>query len=122
VQYAKRVQRLRLDLTRPFKPTQWAIAGFLWAGIALTLATQNHLRETALRIHLPWFDSFRFPIVECLFWFLVTPFLFWLARFDLMRRGWSRRALLFILANAGLVVVHAVYRLPFHRLAGKHVE
>ena len=122
-QYAGHVQRFNLNLRRPFSAAIWLGAGLFWAGIALTLATQNHLRETALKIHNPWFDSFRFPIVECLFWFLLTPMLFWLVqRFDLFSRHWAKRAALFLMVNAVVVVVHALYRLPSHHFVYPRME
>jgi hypothetical protein len=91
LQYPRQLPRLRLGFAQPFKPTQWAVVAVIWAGIALTLATQHHLRETALKMHFAWSESFRFPTVECLFWFLLTPLLFWLVRrSDLFSRDWPR--------------------------------
>lgn len=118
-----RVQSLSFDLQRPSKPSHWVFAGFVWAAIAVTLATQSHLRETALRINNPWLDSFRFPLIECAFWFLVTPFLFWLVhRFDLFNGWWPRRLLFFVAANAAVVIVHALYRLPSHHFVYPRME
>src|SRR5689334_20384357 len=121
--YANRVHRLSQNLLRPFSAAQWLSSGLFWAGVALTLATQNHLRENALRVHTPWFDSFRFPLIECLFWFLLTPFLFWLVqRYDLLSRDWAKRAVLFLVVNATVVIVHALYRLPSHRFVYPRME
>ncbi len=121
--YARRVHRISLNPLRPFSAAQWLGTGLFWVGVALTLATQNHFRESALRIHNPWFDSFRFPIVECLFWFLLTPFLFWLVqRHDLFRRQWAKRITLFLGVNAATVIVHALYRLPSHHFVYPRME
>ena len=117
------MQRISLSLLRPFSAAQWLGAGLFWTGAALTLATQNHLRENALRIHNPWFDSFRFPIIECLFWFLLTPFLFWLVqRHDLFSRHWAKRTALFLVVNTAVVIVHALYRLPSHHFVYPRME
>jgi len=122
-QYAIRVHRFSPNVLRPFSAAQWFGAGLFWTGVALTLATQNHLRESVLRIHTPWFDSFRFPLVECLFWSLLTPFLFWLVQhYDLFSRDWAKRAVLFLAVNAAVVIVHALYRLPSHRFVYPKME
>jgi len=115
VQYARDVQRLRFDLSRPFRPSQWITVAVVWMGIALTVAIQNHAIQTALRMPFTWGDSFRYPAVECLYWCLATPMLLWMVhRFDLFSARWPQRALLFIATNGVVTLVHAFYRTPLH--------
>lgn len=113
-QYSRRVQFTHLNL-QPLRPAQCTFVAAAWTGIAVTLATQNHLRDMVLRMPHPWLDSFRFPLVECFFWFLLTPLLFSLVqRFDLFSGRLQRRLLLFGATNLAIILVHAAYRVPLH--------
>jgi two-component system, LytTR family, sensor kinase len=123
LEYAKRVQRFRIEFSQPFKLGPWAVVTLVWAGIALTMAAQNHLYETALRQRFTWLDSFRYPAIECLFWCLVTPVLLWLVqRFDLLSPNRRKRVALFFSANGALELVHALYRLPLHHFVYPRME
>lgn len=98
----------------------WPVIFSIWAGIALIMTAQNHVYQSALHltfpdIHASWSDSFRFPLLECLFWAILTPGLLRLSRkLPLFGRGWAKRLTFLMLVNFALEPVHAFYRLPFH--------
>jgi two-component system, LytTR family, sensor kinase len=99
---------------------RWPIIFLIWAGIALMMATQNHVYQTALHLAFPdirahWSDSFRFPLVECLFWAVLSPGLLQFSRrFALFSSGWGKNITFLAIANVGVEFLHALYRLPFH--------
>jgi two-component system LytT family sensor kinase len=84
------------------------------------IATQAHLYQSALHLTFPdiqvsWGDSFRFPLVECLFWAVLTPSLLQLSRrFQLFGSGWVKSIVALLMANVGLELLHALYRVPLH--------
>ena len=99
---------------------RWPLIALIWAGIALMLATQNHVYQSALHLTFPdiqarWSDSFRFPLVECLFWAILTPGLLQLSRrLPLFAPAWPKSLSLLVVSNFLLELVHALYRAPFH--------
>lgn len=103
-----------------FKPLRWELLLLVWPAITLILATHTHIYQTALHltfqdIPTSWTDSFRFPVVECLFWAVLTPAILWLsARYPLFATRWPRSIGLLIVANAATEVLHALYRTPLH--------
>jgi two-component system, LytTR family, sensor kinase len=104
------------------KPLRWELLLLVWPAITLILATHTHFYQAALHLTFPdiptsWTDSFRFPIVECLFWAVVTPAILWLsARCPLFSTRWARSIGLLIVANAAIEVLHALYRAPLTSL------
>ena len=123
MQYARRVQGWRFDFSQPFKPVTWTAIAAVWAGIALTIATQNHLYRLYLHQPASWLDNFRYPGVECLFWCFATPALLGLVRrFDLLSPQRPKRALVFVLAYGMLEPLHALYRTPLHSFVYPNME
>jgi signal transduction histidine kinase len=102
------------------KSLRWPLIALIWTGIAVVVATQNHIYESAVSRGFEeggpaWSESFRYPLVECLFWALLTPLILWLAdRVPPVSARWLRNITLLIMVNAGLEVVHALYRVPSH--------
>lgn len=98
----------------------WPIIILIWTVIALMIATQAHLYQSALHLTFPdiqvsWGDSFRFPLVECLFWAVLTPGLLQLSRrFPLFGSGWAKSIASLLIANVTLELLHALYRVPLH--------
>lgn len=98
----------------------WPIIFLIWTLIALMMATQAHIYRSALHLTFPeiqvrWGDSFRFPLVECLFWATLTPGLLRLSRrFPLFGSGWPKGIVSLLIANVALELLHALYRVPLH--------
>jgi two-component system LytT family sensor kinase len=105
---------------RRLKPLRWELLLLVWPAITLILATHTHIYQTALHltfqdIPTSWADSFRFPLVECLFWAALTPAILWLSeRCPLFSTRWARSIGLLIVSNAATEVLHALYRTPLH--------
>lgn len=99
----------------------------IWAGIALIMTAQNHFYQSALHLTFPdlrasWTDSFRFPLLECLFWAVLTPGLLRLSgKLSLFGPGWAKGLTLLVLVNFALEPVHAFYRIPFHTFVYPHM-
>ncbi len=100
------------------RPLRWKLLLLVWPAITLILATHTHIYQAALHltfqdIPTSWTDSFRFPVVECFFWAVLTPAILWLsARCPLFSTRWSRSIGLLVIANAAAEVLHALYRAP----------
>jgi hypothetical protein len=92
----------------------------VWPAIAIIIGTQNHIYQTALHLTFPdiptaWSDSFRFPLVECVFWALLTPAILWLSnRYPIFSARWASSIGPLLTANLGIELLHAVYRTPLH--------
>jgi signal transduction histidine kinase len=99
---------------------RWPLIALIWTGIAVMVATQSHFYESVVSRGFEetgptWSESFRYPLVECLFWALLTPLILWLAdRFPPVSARWLRNISLLIFVNAGVELVHALYRVPSH--------
>jgi two-component system, LytTR family, sensor kinase len=100
------------------RPLRWKVLLLVWPAITLILATHTHIYQAALHltfqdIPTSWTDSFRFPVVECLFWAVLTPAILWLsARCPLFSTRWARSIGLLVVANAATEALHALYRAP----------
>lgn len=103
---------------RWLQPLRWQLPLLIWPGIMLITATHAHFYHIALHptfhdIPTSWKDSFRFPVVECLFWALVTPAIVWLSeRFSIFSAQWLKNLGILTAAYAVIEVLHALYRTP----------
>ena len=97
---------------------RWSLIFLIWAGIALIMAAHNHVYRSTLHLIYPdiqasWNDSFRFLLVECLFWAILTPGLLRLSRrFPLFGSRWGRSIASLLVANVAVEFLHALYRTP----------
>jgi two-component system LytT family sensor kinase len=97
------------------RPRLWPLLWAAWAVVVVIAATQNHLIRDAVGDRPAWFDSFRYPVVECAFWAALTPLLLSASfRFNLLGRRRLRNAGVLLAMNALIEVVHAFYRAPLH--------
>jgi len=105
---------------RWLQPLPWQLLLLVWPAITLITATHTHFYHIALHLtfhDIPtgWKDSFRFPVVECLFWALVTPAIVWLSeRFSIFSTQWLKSIGILTAANGVIEVLHALYRTPLH--------
>src|SRR5580698_6373430 len=102
------------------EPLRWEFMLLVWLAITLITATHTHFYHLALHltfhdIPTSWKDSFRFPVVEYLFWALITPAIVWLSkRLPIFSAQWLKGIGILTTANALTEVLHALYRTPLH--------
>lgn len=117
---AQQAGRLKSSGGGSATPARWPIIFLVWTGIALVIATQNYIYQSALHQTFPeittsWTDSFRYPLVECAFWAVLTPVLLRLSHhFPLFARLRAWNAVRLVAVNLGVGLLHAFYRIPFH--------
>ncbi len=93
----------------------WLISLLAWPILTITMGVQERLSRAAMGQHITWLDALRFPLVEYLFWALVSPLIFDLARkYPLGRQHLKRNGVVFLAASLAVVATHGIYRAPLH--------
>ncbi|SRR5579871_154416 len=92
-----------------------------WTIFALFSASQNYLSR-AYSSHVDWMPAFRYALVDCCCWALLTPAVFWLAgRLVVRRANWWWAIPLLLAASLAFAVTHMMLFVRLLPLVGYRV-